>query len=510
MPTFEIQAPDGGTYQVDGPDEAGALAALRKMHGGQQPQSLGGKAMDFFKSIPGGALGGLSSALSAGGQAAQLEMGQPVDVPNPHQTKQSLEQNVTGELPKPQGRAGRYGETVGEFLGNPGSYVGPGGALLKLGGAVAGGLASEAGGQATEGTPYETAGRIGGALAGGVAAGKTLAPAMPRATTPTLPELKGAATRGGQFGGYEGALQSDMRLKPSGFQEFAKDLERELSGPPHGFSGGERGTASKTFDVLERVRDPIRTPADLPPDYFTAANLDTVRANLKNIAKEVQQTQGGAVVPTPDASAATIALKRLAAYTENIPQAHIMAGDASAYSNAIKEANANYGAYARGRDFDARLTKAENATDRQIAGSLDAQIKQKAGQILDRGARGMNEAERAQVQLINSGTLGSNTLRQLGRGGAGVVPLMGQAAIAGPLAAATGGASVIPQLGLMAALYGARKGSEAITKGRANKLAEMLAQRSPEYERRVANLPAANPAPNTAALARALMVSGSR
>jgi hypothetical protein len=119
--------------------------------------------------------------------------------------------------------------------------------------------------------------------------------------------------------------------------------------------------------------------------------------------------------------------------------------------------------------------------------------------------RGMNEAERAQLQLVNSGGPVSNFLRQIGRGGAGVIPLGAQLAAAGPLAAATGGASVLPQIGLAAGLYGARKGSEAITKHRAKELAEMLAKRSPEYERRAANLPAPDTAQGKAALLRALL-----
>jgi thioredoxin reductase len=64
---------------------------------------------------------------------------------------------------------------------------------------------------------------------------------------------------------------------------------------------------------------------------------------------------------------------------------------------------------------------------------------------------------------------------------------------------------LVPQAALAAALYGARKGSEAITTKRAEKLVEMLAKRSPEYERRVKNLPPMDRAPAGAALIRALL-----
>lgn len=127
-----------------------------------------GSVMDFIKSVPRGALSGLSGALSSSGQAAAHEMSQPdvaESIPSPDQTTKILEQNVTGDLPHPQGRAGRYGEAVGGVLGNPATYIGPGGAISKVASAITGALGSEAAGQATEGTKYEPAARIAGALA---------------------------------------------------------------------------------------------------------------------------------------------------------------------------------------------------------------------------------------------------------------------------------------------------------------------------------------------------------
>lgn len=393
----------------------------------------------------------------------------------------------------------KFAHTIGEFVGNPVSYLGPGRAVLKIAGALLGGAGSEAGGQALEGTGYEGAGRVLGGMAGGVTAGKTLGPTQPKAAIPTSPELLEAGVSGGQYGGYKGAAKSGLELDPTGVASSAAQIEQHLYGK--NFSGGPNGTAQKTFSALADLQQPPTVANGRA--FVGPANIEAVRERLKEISKEVQLAQGGATVGTKDAAAASAALERLNAYAENIPKGHILAGDAAAYTNAIKEANANYGAGARLRDYDARLTKAERATDRQIAGSLDSQIKTKAGQMLDRGAGGMNSAERSQLELINSGGPVSNTLRQLGRGGAGVIPLGTQAA----MAAATGGAFLPAQAALAAALYGARKGSEAITKSRANKLAEMLAKRSPEYESRVSNLPQVSSAPNVAALARALMAT---
>ncbi len=121
--------------------------------------------LDFFRSIPGGIVGGLSNALSASGQAAQIEMGQTPDVPSGAESREILEHNITGPLPKPETRAGRFGETVGEFLGSPASYVGPGSLLTKAGMATLGALGSEAGGQLFEGSRLEGPARLAGAVA---------------------------------------------------------------------------------------------------------------------------------------------------------------------------------------------------------------------------------------------------------------------------------------------------------------------------------------------------------
>lgn len=67
---------------------------------------------------------------------------------------------------KPKTKPGEYAKTVGEFV--PAAILGPGSMARNIANfAVAPGIASEAAGQALGGTGYETAGRIGAALATG-------------------------------------------------------------------------------------------------------------------------------------------------------------------------------------------------------------------------------------------------------------------------------------------------------------------------------------------------------
>jgi hypothetical protein len=123
---------------------------------------------DFFSSIPLGIARAIATTTSAGGQAAQIEMQQPVTGPSPAEALDIIEQNVTGPLPRPQGPGGQFGETLGEFLGNPVSYIGSGSIGAKLRGIIGAALASEAAGQATKNTWAEPFARFGAAMGGGL------------------------------------------------------------------------------------------------------------------------------------------------------------------------------------------------------------------------------------------------------------------------------------------------------------------------------------------------------
>lgn len=450
-----------------------------------KPQGFAANAMDFLKSIPRGLVTGFTSLPNPNMALMPDEQGADM------QGRAAAAQTVKEFLPAPQGPVGKVGEAAGEGLGNPISWYGPGGAALKIGGAVLSSVVGEVARQAAEGTKFEKPAQIAGAVAGGAAAVKTLGPRAPKAANPTYRELKDTATDQ-----YTAARNTGVEFSPRGVAQFGSRVEQELAGPNHGFTGGPDGVAPKTFAVLQRIQNPP------PGATITASNIDALRKNLGMLSR---QTADGR--PTPDAAAASIALKNLNEYLESPPPGHVVAGDAQQYIRLTKEANANYAAGQRVREWETRLDNAQLDASGQIAGSLENRQKIAARQILKSPAkaRGYSEAEKSQLKLVNSGGPASNALRQLGRGGAGVIPLMGQLAAAGPVAAAAGPVGLAVQGTIAAALYGARKGSEAITNHRAQKLVKMLAQRSPEFERRLRNLPPADTAAGKAALLRALM-----
>ncbi len=409
--------------------------------------------------------------------------------PDSDQVQKAVE-GVTGEFYKPQTTAGRYVQSVGEAVGNPVNYVGPGGIALKAGGAAASALGSEAGKDLTKGTDYERAGQLAGALIGGGAAAKTLAPKLEKAAIPTAEELKASANKG-----YDAARNSGVELDPAKFGTFAAGLQNELTnGPKYAFTGGSVGTAPKTIAAIESLQS---APAG---GKVLAPNLDALRIHLNNIAGETNGFK-----PTADAKAAMVAKQRLAEYLTSVPTDHIVAGDADAYLRNTKQANGDWAAASRAQTVDGKITRAENNAEGGIATSIDNQIKSQVRTILNnpKAQRGFSKDEVGAMKDVNKGTLLGNTLRQLGRGGTGVIPMM----MHGATVAATGGASLIPQAALAAGLYASKKTAEGMTKRQATKLDEMIRMRSPEYDARKAAMPPTkyDPANTKGALARALL-----
>ncbi len=462
------------------------------------PQGVAANAIDLVKSAPRALLSGISNTLSATGQAEQLQMNQPVDVPSKEEMTGALEKNITGELHKPQTPAGRIGTAAIEGLASPLSFIGPGGTALKIGSTLAGGAGGEIGRQLAEGTPYETAAGVAGSLAGGVTAAKRLGPTAERAAVPTIPELRGV-----KDAGYKAAREADLVLHPAGPASKMAEIERELTnGPKYAFTGGTEGTAPKTLSALANAQ---KIPAAKEGERYaaTGADLDKLRIQLNNIAGETHEFK-----PTPDAKAAMVAKQRLAEYTENIPQNHVLGGDASAYGAETRRANANNAAFRRAEGFQQKLTNATDATEGGIATKIDNQIKSKLRQgylTNPKQQRGLTQEEVGAIRDTNRGTRTERMLRQIGRFApeSPVALALHMSAGAGP-AMLTGGASIPIQIAGALAASAAKHGAQRMTKANAAKVAEMLAKRSPEYQRRLAMVPQVSKAPHIAAIARAL------
>jgi len=178
MPTYEITAPNGKTYEITGANQEGALAALQQMLGEQQaePQQEVSTAVDVAKSLGSGLVrGGIALAETPellgrlgvrGYEEAKQLLGGEVEEETPifdTVTGRTLREATTADDYQAQTTAGKYAGTVGEFL--PAAVGGPAGLLRRGATAAVAGLGSEAAGQATEGTSLEPVARVVGAFA---------------------------------------------------------------------------------------------------------------------------------------------------------------------------------------------------------------------------------------------------------------------------------------------------------------------------------------------------------
>jgi hypothetical protein len=475
-------------FVLDKAPTAGA-AELRSLPPGfvlDQPAAGSGgflaNAADFVKSMPEGA----ARALRQYGRGHQIE----AEFFNQPFTGGAIDAgpDLPTGLPTPQGKAGEYGAAVGEALGNPLSYLGAAGLPIKAAGAVLSAMGGKAG--EDSGIP---GGRLAGAVLGGATAAKTLGPRAVEAAIPTEAELAAAKDTGYAARNSSGVILDPQRVATN----FAAPVEQHLTaGPKYAFTGGADGTAPRTLGLLNKLQNPPDGTAGI-----TAANLATIRRQLGDIAGETKDFK-----PTPDAKAAMVTKRLFDSYLENGAVGDAVAGDAKAFAANTAEANANNAAFERVRTFNQKIADAEEKSAGTSGPSLANTLGTESRQFLrnPKAQRGYTPDEVAAVRNVNRGTLTSNALNQLGRGGAGVVPMVAHLAAAVPAAAATGGASLIPQAALAAGLYGARKVGERMTAKQAQAIIDTLAKRSPLYERRVNALPPAQPSATRGAVLRAV------
>lgn len=201
--TIKVQTPDGGVAHF--PDGTDASAITKAMSEAFPPvQGEISTGADMLQSLPTGLVKGTAGALTMpqmihdglgdlGGKIAEQTVGRLITAyktggedwspaPHPEKTDTLLSrmpslprqadvvkgvESVTGPLHKPQTKAGKYVETIGEFL--PMSLAGPGNMVRNAAMfGVVPAVTSEAAGQAAEGSGYEGAAKFAGALGGGI------------------------------------------------------------------------------------------------------------------------------------------------------------------------------------------------------------------------------------------------------------------------------------------------------------------------------------------------------
>lgn len=483
MPVFELTAPDGKVYEVEGPDAVGAVAALKKMNGATPPPAqrgvwdqltgaTGPRYQTWPEKMVRGVIQGAQSAVTLPGDVYK-EATQP-------QPSQISDSDVsTLSVPRAMEFASLF-------------------------------------------SPVNPAVRAGDRAIPGVS--KAMQPDKP--VVPTAKELVDAGASDIKAG-----KASDLRISPDAIKGYSQKIQNDLFGgqnPIHPID------APNTFAKLKELE------AAEPGSFFTPQGLQTLREHLGATAQNFNEK--GA----KDQLAASRAIKQLDEFLPSLDAADVVAGAPAATGPATKEqlvaqaiagkreadrvaglferGRGNYAAGMRSNDISGNLDRAttgilERAEGRAQATNsgrnIDNTIRSKVASVLERPKElsGLNEAEITALEGVRDGGVGRNTARYIanlaGGGGGGGQTVM--AAIGGGVGASVGG---VP-----GAIAGAAipAGVGAVSKTIANRLAkrdlrgvdELLRQRSPLFRERVANPTMSAVSPEKrAAIARILMQMG--
>jgi hypothetical protein len=453
MAVFELEAPDGKTYEVEGADAAGAVAALKKMQA-TKPVTLGdvgNQAIADVKAIP----GKLWDAVKG---IAQLPA-------------------RTGEA------AAEYGKT-GEY--NPAPFM-------------------EA---ATLTSPVNPAIRAGDKIIPG-AANATF---KEKAVVPGTQELKTAGAQDIKAG-----KNSGLDLTGQSIADYSRKIQREFVEGTDSVSAIHPVSAPNTFKILEEVGNAppnaIFTAANL---QTLREQLGTIAQNFNpNAAKD--QLAASRAIKSLDNFLPSVSQKDILAGSPAATQQLFERGRgnyaAAMRSNDITGVldRANTGILDRslaraqsahsGRNIDNTIrSKITSVLEKpkEVAGYTDPELAALTGAM--EGGSVRNQARTVGNLLGGGGGIGSTLLAATGAIPAGIAGGMtgsGTTAALGALAGAT------------PAIVGAgsRSVANALAKRDIKRVDEMLRKRSPMYEERVANAPMSVVTPEgRAALIRALLL----
>jgi hypothetical protein len=473
MPIFELQTPDGKTFEVDAPDMETAAAAL---DGGEQTPNADAKA---DRSMSGGEIaadvaksGGVGLAKGAIGMAGMFgdareltdsvvrwgaeklgaspetaesavkisRLANPLSAFAPTSSDiQGTVEGVTGKFYEPKSTAGEYAQTIGEFA--PAAATGPGGIVRKAVMAVVPGAASEALGQATEGTNYEPLARAAGGLAGGLAAaGKAPKAAQIIAKDGPSREAVASATDAK----FQQLRDAGIAYDTNAFQNMATLLMSKLS---HG--GFRAKQAPYSADAVEHIAENLSKPMD----FNTFASI---RENVSGILREKAATD-------KDKKAAGIILDALDDFADQSPLITNGSLPADQVAPLMKEARQLARRNILAKQVEDMFAKAETYQSGFESGLRN----QFSNYLRSHKAKGLSKEERAAFMDVAHGR---KNLERFGKLGLDLTKLGSKASLIPTLVggSAYAGGDLVTGLGIVgaatAARFAANKGTQNAAK----------------------------------------------
>lgn len=369
--------------------------------------SVAQKIGDLVPSIPQG-FSRLSDFLKEESAKSAKYYGPSGDLPGSYvpPTTQQLESSTTGPEYQPQTGAGQIAQRISEFapavIGGPESL-----ATRVLTRAVAPALGSEAAGKATEGTALQPYAEVAGALAGGAGASAGLnkfnnliAARNAAREVPSADALKAAARAG-----YTDPAVTAAKIKPSALSDLATTIENDLV--KQGFRP-RPGQGAAAFDTIRELKN--------APGPVSVQDIDSVRKALNQVGKSG--------IPTADSAAANQAITHLDNFLPNLKQSDLVAGNADAANDILRNARGNWAAAKRSDMLNSKIDAAElQAASANSGHNIENALRQRVRSILTspKLSRGLNDEERSALESFVRGSTTSNVIRHvsnlLGGGG---------------------------------------------------------------------------------------------
>jgi hypothetical protein len=195
MATYSIQGPDGRTYSIEGPAGASreqVIAEIQRQNGGKIGAKRSSAAGDIAKSGGTGILKGAANLMSVAEMASPQGMANTwlnaLGVQTPQTAGQASQNAIAKYGHKPETRAGRYAESIGENVVNA---LAPGGPIARVASVVLPGVMGEGAREAAEsagmGETGQTVAKAAGGIAGGLGASVRGVPRLPSRQAVPLP-----------------------------------------------------------------------------------------------------------------------------------------------------------------------------------------------------------------------------------------------------------------------------------------------------------------------------------
>lgn len=446
MPTFEITAPDGKKYRVEGASAEGALAAVKKMAPSPANAAPASPSVGSVGDIARAAGSGLvSGALAVPGIVGDIDMlarsggiwlgnkaralaGKPPVDPETMRgrflegiapTSQEIKEYVGFNPYEPQTTAGKYVGTAAEFL--PMAVTGGAGAIARAGikggtmlaakeaarvggkyGAVPA-VASEAAGQATEGTGLETPARLAGSVLGAGGLGALEATMATRRAIKAAPTSAALGSQAGKL--YGRAERMGIGINPGSFAKAIDNLTAKLR--QAGANAKQQPKSVETIRILNRARDATANGAKVE-----LKDMETLRQIAGNVLKDIDPNERRVTHMIVDS---------LDDFMESLKPADIVGGNAARAGEAIgiiKKARQLWKYKSKTEIIERLFEKAHNQVGKNYTqAGFQTALRQKFGALANNHnafRRFSKDEQEAILKVVRGGPL-ENALRKIGK-----------------------------------------------------------------------------------------------